>query len=77
MVILCLIDGGDNAFLFSLYHKIAESARGCEANHAKGVSVCAKRNIIDAKHHIIAKHIICTKCNLVHLCPPCGGMMLS
>ena len=24
-----------------------------------GVSVCAKRNIIDAEHHIIAKHIIC------------------
>ena len=29
------------------------------------------------KAHIIAKHIICTECNLVHLCPPCGGMMLS
>ena len=42
-----------------------------------GKSVWAKRNIIDAKHHIIAKHIICTKCNLVHLCPPCGGMMLN
>ena len=34
-------------------------------NHAVGVSVCAKRNIIDEKHHIIAKHIICTKCNIV------------
>ena len=30
-----------------------------------------------AKAHIIAEHIICTECNIVHLCPPCGGMMLS
>ena len=35
-------------------------------NHAEGVSVCAKRNFIDAKHHIIAKHIICTKCNIIY-----------
>ncbi len=39
--------------------------------------VCAKRNIIDAKHHIIAEYIICTECNIVHLCPNCGGMMLA
>ena len=34
MVILCRVDGGDAAFLFLLCHKIAGSARGCEANHA-------------------------------------------
>ena len=34
MVILRRVDGGDAAFLFSLYHKIAGRARGCEANHA-------------------------------------------
>ena len=37
MVFLCRVDRGDAAFLFSLYHKIAGRARGCEANHAEGV----------------------------------------
>ena len=50
---------------------------------ARRQSVCAKRNIVGRKPtsfgetNIIAKHIICTKCNIVHLCPPCGGMMLT
>ena len=50
------------AFPFLLYQTLGRSARG------SAKSVCAKRNIIDAKHHIIAKHIICTECNIV-LCP--------
>ena len=32
------------------------------------LSVCAKRNFIDAEHHIVAKHIICTRRNIVYLC---------
>ena len=37
MVILCRVYGGDAAFLFSLYHKIAGNARGCEANHGESL----------------------------------------
>ena len=36
--------GADTAFLFSLYHKIAGSARGCETNHAEGVYII--RNLL-------------------------------
>ena len=35
--LLCRVDGGDAAFLFLLYHKIAGSARGCEANHGESL----------------------------------------
>ena len=70
-VLLCRIDGGDAAFLFLLYHKIAERTRGGEANHAKGVSVCAKRNIVygEAVTSLGASPLhLRQRLNIVHLC---------
>ena len=42
-------------FFALLYHKSVDISSAFAPNHAEGVSVCAKRNIIDAKHHIIGR----------------------
>ena len=56
MVILCRVNGGDAAFLFSLYHKIAGSARVGEANLA------ARRvyhpQLVAVYHQCVALYII-------------------
>ena len=40
-------------------------------------SVCEKRNFIGRSPLHCEAHHLHQRCNIVHLCPPCGGMMLS
>ena len=59
-------------YILSVKNQLYLSAQSERSN-----SVCAKRNIIGHSPHHCEAHHLYQRCNIVHLCPPCGGMMLS